>query len=175
MIVAGHLQSGYKSRALRGRGWRLRGLGQPAEGSMCTWGPPCNPPQPCSMMEAMGVIQGGKCVQVRPGTYGMPSLPPTRSLFPGSMPAYQGGPCAYTSSGGQVMPGIWDTRFGCAPILHSNPIQAVNVPSGGPTVLAPGTSVQAPGTTTTSTTTTSYVPWIIGAAVVLVVIFMVAR
>lgn len=97
----------------------------------------------------------------------------------------QGGPCAYTSIGGQVMPGMWDSTFGCTPILHANPIQATNVPSGGATVLAPGTSVACdprfsdicipPTTGSSTTTTTSYVPWIIGAAAIVLVVMLLAR
>lgn len=135
-----------------------RGLGA----VRCT-GPTC-PQLPISLLQpTTKPYTGPPGVQVS-GTAG-----PVRYL--GWMPATQGGPCAYTSSTGQVMPGMWDSTLGCMPILYSNPLQAINVPSGGATVLLPGTSVQA-----AQTTTTSYVPWIIGAAaVVLAVVLMMTR
>ena len=105
--------------------------------------------------------------------------------------------CSYTSATGQVMPGTWTTfggSEGCFPILHSSPVQAVSqgtalrsVPPGTPgypvlpttfgTMMVPGTGVNVPiaSTPVTTTSTISYLPWIIGAAVVVVVILMMAR
>ena len=167
MIVSGHYQSGFKQRAVRGRGWSVirGGLGRgPAPGGTTL---PTSGPSAGTLPARGGVYQ--TTPPARTGAGLTPVLP---HRLPAAGTPQTSQPPAATSAPACVTGTYWDvTSQTCIP----QSVQTyANLPTAPVTPPCPtGTSIDP--TSGQCVTTTSYLPWILGGAGVVILIVLLAR